>query len=74
MKKFLIFLSIAFLIGLPLFNGTVAYAESEEELISEIEDNVNGQLEDLDLSGLESILSNLNSQQSGIFGSTSFID
>ena len=75
MKKFLIFLSIAFLIGLPLFNiGTVAYAESEEELISEIEDNVNGQLEDLDLSGLESILSNLNSQQSGIFGSTSFIE
>lgn len=74
MKKFLIFLSVAFLIGLPLFNGTVAYAESEEELISEIEDNVNGQLEDLDLSGLESILSNLNSQQSGIFGSTSFIE
>lgn len=75
MKKFLIFLSIAFLIGLPLFNiGSVAYAESEEELISEIEDNVNGQLEDLDLSGLESILSNLNSQQSGIFGSTSFIE
>lgn len=74
MKKILIFLSIAFLIGLPLFNGTVAYAESEEELISEIEDNVNGQLEDLDLSGLESILSNLNSQQSGIFGSTSFIE
>ena len=59
---------------MPLFNGTVAYAESEEELISEIEDNVNGQLEDLDLSGLESILSNLNSQQSGIFGSTSFIE
>lgn len=74
MKKILIFLSVAFLIGLPLFNGTVAYAESEEELISEIEDNVNGQLEDLDLSGLESILSNLNSQQSGIFGSTSFIE
>lgn len=74
MKKFLIFLSVAFLIGLPLFNETVAYAESEEELISEIEDNVNGQLEDLDLSGLESILSNLNSQQSGIFGSTSFIE
>lgn len=75
MKKFLIFLSIAFLIGLPLFNiGSVAYAVSEEEIISEIEENVNGQLEDLDLSGLESILSNLNSQQSGIFGSTSFIE
>ena len=61
---------------MPLFSYSgVAYADtSEEELIDQIEESVNGQLEDLDLSGLESILNNLNKEQSEMFGSGTFIE
>ena len=76
MKKLIIILGIVFIFSLPLFSYSgVAYADtSEEELIDQIEESVNGQLEDLDLSGLESILNNLNKEQSEIFGSGTFIE
>ena len=76
MKKLIIILGIVFIFSLPLFSYSgVAYADtSEEELIDQIEENVNGQLEDLDLSGLESILNNLNKEQSEMFGSGTFIE
>ena len=68
MKKLIIILGIVFIFSLPLFSYSgVAYADtSEEELIDQIEESVNGQLEDLDLSGLESILNNLNKELSNI--------
>ncbi len=76
MKKLIIILGIVFIFSLPLFSYSgVAYADtSEEELIDQIEESVNGQLEDLDLSGLESILNNLNKEQSEMFGSGTFIE
>lgn len=76
MKKLIIILGIVFIFFLPLFSYSgVAYADtSEEELIDQIEESVNGQLEDLDLSGLESILNNLNKEQSEMFGSGTFIE
>ncbi len=76
MKKLIIILGIVFIFSLPLFSySVVAYADtSEEELIDQIEESVNGQLEDLDLSGLESILNNLNKEQSEMFGSGTFIE
>lgn len=76
MKKLIIILGIVFIFSLPLFGYSgVAYADtSEEELIDQIEESVNGQLEDLDLSGLESILNNLNKEQSEMFGSGTFIE
>ena len=76
MKKLIIILGIVFIFSLPLFSYSgVAYADtSEEELIDQIEESVNGQLEDLDLSGLESILNNLNNEQSEMFGSGTFIE
>lgn len=76
MKKLIIILGIVFIFSMPLFSYSgVAYADtSEEELIDQIEESVNGQLEDLDLSGLESILNNLNKEQSEMFGSGTFIE
>ena len=76
MKKLIIILGIVFIFSLPLFSYSgVAYADtSEEELIDQIEESVNGQLEDLDLSGLESILNNLNKEQSEMFGFGTFIE
>lgn len=76
MKKLIIILGIVFIFSMPLFSYSgVAYADtSEEELIDQIEESVNGQLEDLDLSGLESILNNLNKEQSEMFGFGTFIE
>ena len=75
MKKLFIIVAIILLIGSPIltFHGVVYADTSEEELVEEIEDNVNSQLEDLDLSGLESILNNLTDKQGEMFGAESFI-
>lgn len=79
MKKIFIILSIIFLLTFALFpninsKNYVLAENSQEELEQEIEETIDGQLDDLDLSGLESLLNNLNQQQSSMFGSGSFIE
>ena len=75
MKKFFIVICVfvfVFSFQSPFTN--VAYAEEDVSLEEELEETVNNQIDDLDLSGLESILDSLNKNQSSIFGSSSFIE
>ena len=79
MKKWSIFLIIAFLLFCPTIGKTTAtYAmeENTQEEISmeDIEDEVQQQLENLDFSSLDEILSSLSKGQIKIFGGTSFAE
>ncbi|MBQ8792603.1 MAG: hypothetical protein IJZ62_03200, partial [Clostridia bacterium] len=82
MKKFLLFaLSLCFLLVIvpsATNHSFYCYATDEaiEDVISEgdIEDEISDQLDDLDFSELDKILENFTSNQSSIFGSSSFIE
>lgn len=81
MKKILIILALIFLIPTVTVNTTFSYnyvfadnENSEEKLEQEIKNEVDDQLENLDISGLESLLKNLNSEQKNVFGAKTFYE
>ncbi len=53
---------------------TIAYADSGDDILTDLEQNINSQLGDLDFSTLDSILSDMTDSQQNIFGKTSFLD
>ena len=74
MKKFLIFLTIVFVLTAPFFisSGNAVFADNinEPTLEDQLKDETDKQLENLDLSGLEGLIKDLNNKD--IFGKTSF--
>lgn len=74
MKKLLYILLIILLISCSYQFGTCTYAENSNDLESEVSQTVEDQLKDLDLSGMEEILSKLSTGEIQLFGNTSFYD
>lgn len=79
MKK-LILLGAVFLLFCPTaIKSSKTFAQtnqdmSQEEIIEELEDNVDSQLDELDFSSLDEVLSSLSQGQISIFGGNSFLE
>ena len=75
MRKIVVIIAVILICVLPVFSSAnLAYADNKQDIEVELENNIQSQLDKLDISGLESILKDLNEKQSGIFNSKSFID
>ena len=75
MRKIVVIIAVILMCVLPVFSSAnLAYADNKQDIEVELENNIQSQLDKLDISGLESILKDLNEKQSGIFNSKSFID